>query len=163
MRRVITALLIAFVCVGFSDVQAQKKPRMQRVYMFGFAASFTDSICCLTDIQRIDSAWIEPTHKFLVDRSLYSLQLQNHMESVEGCKNAISSVFFTLKPNKLQRMWRKMRKRYERAEGLRFSVLPENRFRFAAEEYREIIIGDDVVAPPSAPVADKSKKSKKGK
>ncbi|MBQ8937516.1 MAG: hypothetical protein IJ066_07340, partial [Bacteroidaceae bacterium] len=67
------------------------------------------------------------------------------------------------KPNKLQRMWRKMRKRYERAEGLRFSVLPENRFRFTAEEYREIIIGDDIVMPPSAPVADKSKKSKKGK
>ena len=110
--------------------------------MFGFAASFKDSVACQTSIQQVDDAWIEPSHQFLVDRSLYSLQLQNHMATVQNCENAISTVFFSTKLSKLQRTWRKVHKRYERAEGLRFSVIPQEDFAFTAEEYREIVIGD---------------------
>lgn len=165
MRRVITTLLIAFVCVGLADVWAQKTPVVSRVYVFGFAASFTDSIACQTEIQQLDSAWIEPSHEFLIDRSLYGLQLQNHMSSVEGCRNAICSIFFNKNPRKLQRTWKKVKKRYEKAEGLRFSVIPAQRFSFTAEEYHEVTIGDVETEAPSttATPEKKGKKSKKDK
>ena len=51
-------------------LSAAKKPEVKRIYMFGFAASLRDSTAFQTDIQTIDSAWIDPTHKILVDRAL---------------------------------------------------------------------------------------------
>jgi len=114
---------------------------MQRVAMFGYAISFKDSVVCQTDIQTIDSAWIEPAHKFLVDRSLYSLQLQMYMEQ-QGHKNAVCTIFFDKNPRKLQRMWRKVHKRSQKMDGLRYQALPVSAFRLKAEEYRPVIIED---------------------
>jgi hypothetical protein len=155
MRRLSTFLLIAFLCSSLAHVAAASKPEMRRVYMFGFAASFKDSTACQTTIQMVDSAWIDPQHKFLMDRSLYSLQLQYHMESVEKCKNSICSVFFSTNPRKLKRTWRRIQKRYEKNPSLQYVVLTDDRFRFQAEEYRQILVGDEageaVPAPTEVP------------
>lgn len=162
MKRFAIILFIACFCVGLSEVGAVRKPEIRRVYIFGFAASFTDSIASQTTIQQLDSAWLDLDHDFLVDRSLYSLQLQNHMEAVEGCKNSICTVFFGTNPRRLQRKWNKVKKRYENAEGLRFGILPEERFRFKVEEYHEIVMEEPVV-PVSAGQRKDTKKTKKGK
>lgn len=143
MRRLSTFLLIAFLCGSLAPVAAARKPEMRQVYMFGFAASFKDSTACQTVMQVVDSAWIDPQHKFLMDRSLYSLQLQNHMEYQENCKNSICSVFFSTNPRKLRRTWNKIRKRYEKSSGLHYVVLTDDRFHFRAEQYSEILIGDE--------------------
>lgn len=118
---------------------AAKLPHKQRVYMFGFAASFTDSIAYLTDVQRIDNAWVEGKGDFLVDRSLYSLQLQYFVEGRLKNTNAICSVFYHKKPRKLYKMWTKVRKRYEKAEGLQLKPLAKEDFFFIPEEYKPII------------------------
>lgn len=124
-----------------------KTPVMKRVYMFGFAASFTDSVACQTAVQQVDSAWLDQ-HHFLVDRALYSLQLQFHMEHEENVNNPICTIFFDRNPKRLQRVWKKMSRRYQKAEGLRFRTIPAERFRFMAEEWKEIITEtDDAVAP----------------
>ncbi len=161
MRRVTTLLFIAFFSACQLSVWAEKKPEMCRIYIFGFAASFTDSIAAQTSIQTLDDAWIDPSHDFLVDRSLYSLQLQNHMQAEEGCKNAICSVFFSKNPRKLQRTWKKIRKRYEQAEGLQMRLLTEERFSFKAEEYHEITIGEETPVQTESKASSKKKKRSK--
>jgi hypothetical protein len=133
---------------------------MRRIYIFGFGASFTDSIACQTDIQVLDSAWIDPSHKFLIDRSLYSIQLQNHMENVEHCKNAICTVFFDQNQRRLQRTWNKLKKRYSKADELLFSIVPENRFHFKAEEYRPIVM-EETTSAPTPPKGNKPPQPKK--
>lgn len=47
---------------------------------FGVAASFNDSIVYFTDIQELDSAWIDDKSDFLLNRSDYSYQLKNYFE-----------------------------------------------------------------------------------
>lgn len=160
MRRVLSLLFLACALGCLFEVHAKKKPEMRRIYIFGFGASFTDSVACQTDIQMLDSAWIEPSHKFLVDRSLYSLQLQNHMESVQQCKNAVCTVFFDQNRRRLQRTWNKLKKRYAKADGLLFSVVPEDRFHFKAEEYRPIVV-EETSPAPTAPQGNKPPKRKK--
>lgn len=130
-------------------LSAARKPEVKRVYMFGFAASLIDSTAFQTDIQTIDSAWIEPSHKMLVDRALYSLQLQYHMETEEHRKNTVCSIFFSTNPRKLQRKWAKVKKRYEKDPLLSYQILPQERFAFKAEQYLEPIIGDEVFMPDS--------------
>ena len=154
MRRVVYALLIAVCCLGVADVHAGRRPEMTRVYVFGFAASFTDSVACQTSIQQVDSAWLDE-HQFLVDRSLYSLQLQYHMESAENCKNSICTVFFDKSEKKLERTWRRVHRRYEKADGLSFRTLPSDRFHFLAEEYRPIV---EEEVPDTTPALTKEEK-----
>lgn len=155
-------LLIALLCIVLS-ASAARKPEMTRIYMFGFAASFVDSVAYQTDIQQIDSAWIEPVHKFLVDRSLYSLQLQYYLESAEGRKNTICTVFFDKNPRKLQKRWSKVNRRYEKVDDIRLMSLPAERFKFKAEEWKQITIEETPATSSgtTAPAKDRKEKKKK--
>jgi len=155
-------VLVAMLCFVLT-ASAAKKPEMTRVYIFGFAASFVDSLAYQTDVQQLDSAWIEPAHKFLVDRSLYSLQLQYYLESAEGKKNTVCTVFFDTNQRRLQKRWNKVKNRYEKAEGLHLTPLTTDRFRFKAEEWKEIIQEEPATAAPAPSKDDKTKKTKKGK
>lgn len=120
---------------------------MKRVYMFGFSASLTDSTAYLTDVQVVDSAWINPAHGFLEDRALYSLQLQYHVESVEHHKNTVCTIFFDKNQKKAMRRWAKVRKRYAKDTAVRLQILPKERFHFIAEKYLPPIIGEIETAP----------------
>lgn len=139
---------------------AKNTPEMTRIYMFGFAASFTDSVAYQTDIQQIDSAWLD-NHGLLLDRSLYSLQLQYYIEGQRQRKNATCTVFFNTNRRRLERTWNKVHKRYERAEGLQLNTLPPADFTFKAEEYRPIIIEEDTTATATATTIPPAKQQPK--
>lgn len=139
---------------------AAKEPKMKPVYVFGFAASFTDSIACQTTVQRVDSAWLD-SHGFLVDRALYSLQLQMYMEQEEHLSGTIATVFFSTNERKMQRLWAKMQRKYLAAQNLIFHIAPEEKFRFTAEEYRPAVIMDTPTAAADTQSNVKSKKKKK--
>ncbi|MBP5771251.1 MAG: hypothetical protein J6W75_07795 [Bacteroidaceae bacterium] len=139
---------------------AQKKPEKKTIYLFGFATSFTDSLAYLTSIQKLDEGWIDE-HKFLVDRSLYSLQLQINLEQIEGVKNPICTILFDTKQRRLQRKWAKIKKRHEAAQDLIYKELGEEHFKFHPEEYREVVIGDE--QPTAQPPQSKGTKKKKKK
>ena len=127
-----------------------KEPVMQRVGMLGFAVSFKDSVVCLTDIQTLDSTYVEPAHGFLHDRSLYSLQLQMHLEKA-GYRNAVCTVLFDKKPHRLNRAVRKIRKKFERDASFRIKEVPVSEFRFKAEEYRPVILEADTTETAATP------------
>ena len=149
MKKFIIILLAALLAVTAS-ARTKKEPMMKPVYMFGFAASLLDSTAYQTTVQRIDSAWLDP-HGLLVDRSLYSLQLQYHVELEEGRHNSTCTVFFNTSQRKLQRAYNRVRKRYQKAEGIRLLPLSADRFRFKAEEYRPIIMEEDTTAAAPKP------------
>lgn len=154
---VLTSLLFA-VSAG-----AAREPKMKPIYIFGFAASFTDSVACQTAVQRLDSAWLD-SHDFLVDRSLYSLQLQMYMEQEEKMTNAITTVYFSKSERKMQRLWAKLRRKYEAAQNVIHHVTPADKFQFTAEEYRPAINYESYApAPEVKQSADKPKKKKKKK
>ena len=81
------------------------------MYMFGFAASFNDTIVHFTNIQAIDSAWVDGKTKFLMGRNLYSTMLRNYLE-----KNQLPYrtcvVFYDKSLKKLQKKFVKMKKLY---------------------------------------------------
>ena len=135
-RIIILGLTIA-LCMGAVGVSAKSKPVVKRVYMFGFSASFTDSLACLTSVQQLDSAWVDPSHGFLMDRALYSLQLQYYVESTKGISNNTCAVFYAKSRRKAERLYNKIRQRYVGNEDVKLRELPEEEFRFKAENYIE--------------------------
>ena len=135
-RKITIALCIAAaLMLCCLPMYAEKGIKMRRVYVFGFAASFTDSVACQTTVQRLDSAWID-RYGFLIDRSLYSVQLQSYMEQQEGVKNPVCSFFFHKKQRKIKRLWAKVNKRYNAAQELIFHEVPLEKFQFTHEEFR---------------------------
>ena len=147
------------------SASAAKEPKMQSIYIFGFAASFTDSIACQTAVQRVDSAWLD-RHGFLVDRSLYSLQLQLYMEQEEKLPNDVCTVFFSTKKRSAEKLWAKIQRKYEAAQNLIYHVTPLDKFSFKAEEYKPIVEYDpsdveEASANASKPDGKKDSKSKK--
>ena len=161
MRKFILFVLLSAFSIG---MQAEKKPRMQTVYIFGFSASFTDSLAYLTDVMQLDSAYVT-TKGFLADRSLYSLQLENYVQEKYNLLHTTNAVFFSLKKNTLDKKYDRVKRMYQSGENLRLNLLHAEDFRFLPQEYIEAVIeyGDEAVeaAPQAAP--EKKFKGKKKK
>ena len=161
MRNYMFTLLLVLFSLG---VQAEKKPKMQTVYIFGFSASFTDSTAYLTDVMQLDSAYV--TQKgFLADRSPYSLQLENYIQEKHNLLNTTNAVFFSVKKKSLAKKYDRVKRMYQLGENLRLNLLHAEAFRFLPQEYIETVIeyGDEAVeaAPQAAP--EKKSKGKKKK
>lgn len=112
----LVALLVVLVCSAFTPGKKKDKD----VYMVGVAASFTDSLVYFTDIQLVDSAYLDK-NGLLPERIQYSSQLKQYLES-QGLKKRTCFIYFNTNPKKLEKTIRKMKEEYE--EGGR-SILRE--------------------------------------
>ena len=74
----------AFVMAALLPATVQAKGAVaQRIHIFGFAASFNDTIVHFTNIQTIDSAWVDSKTNFLMGRQLYSTMLRDYLKFAE--------------------------------------------------------------------------------
>lgn len=146
----------ALWCAGLS---LSAKVERTTVYMFGFSASFTDSVAYITDIQQLDSAYIDTKTDFLMDRVVYSEQLQTYVEAMELMGNCTCSVFFHTKKNKLQEEYEKIKKRYREDQGVVLKELEPGSFVFVSPVYMPPSAG--IVEPESDSTAVKGKAKKK--
>lgn len=154
-------ILVAILSVSFCQA-GNKKPVMKRVYMFAFTASLVDSTAYMTDIQAVDSAYIMP-NGFLADRVMYTVQLDNYLESAMHRMNNTTVVFFDEKKSKLEEKYLQIRKRYQKLGSLHINFLNSDQFRFHGEEYIEPTPEELEARAARAPQSTKSKKDKKAK
>lgn len=126
--------LIALVC-GVGCLTASAKVERTKVYMFGFSASFTDSLVYMTDIQELDSAWINSKSDFLIDRPIYSDQFQTYLKDKIGVEECTSVIFFNTKRKKLEEEFKKVKKRYEADPLLVMKWVTKDNFKFKAPVY----------------------------
>ena len=73
----IGAALTMLLALSYSATQA-KNVVEKKAYMFGFSASFNDSIVYFTNIQEVDSVWFTQKKSMLAGRSHYSNQLREY-------------------------------------------------------------------------------------
>lgn len=130
-KTLILFLLAGLLSVGTIFAHKQPVPRM---YMFGVAASFTDTIVHFTNIQPVDSAWIESKNGFLLERQAYAYQLRDHLAQKEQMPHRTCIVFYSQKLEKLEKKYQKMKQLYTKSkDGLsHFDVrnLDDQQFRF---------------------------------
>lgn len=127
----IIATVILLVTVGsFASISA-KIVCVPKIYAFGFSASFNDSIVYFTDIQEIDSAWINDKTEFLVSRDYYSYQLKNYFTNI-GQEHRTCIISFALKRKDIEKKYKKMKEKYVKAGNFAIKELKENNFHFTA-------------------------------
>lgn len=105
--------IVVALCLMVGIVTASaKKQQVEKMYMFGMAAAFTDTIVHFTNIQIVDSVWIESKNHFLQDRDVYSLQLRNFLRDKQQSPNRTCIVFYSTKREKLEKKYQKMKRLY---------------------------------------------------
>ena len=124
-----TALMVA---MAYLPSVAQNRV-VPKAYMFGFAASFNDSIVFFTDIQEVDSVWLTPK-KFLAGKSNYSYQLRNFCTDSLGFKNRTVVVVSDVNRKKVEKKYAKMKKDYIEKRAGQYDVhfIDASEFRFTS-------------------------------
>ncbi|MCR5129974.1 MAG: hypothetical protein K6C10_00735 [Prevotella sp.] len=126
-KTLLATLLLAFSALTPTKVLAVNE--LTPVYMFGFVSSFNDSIVYFTDIQLVDSAWIDSKTKFLYSRENFAYQLKNYMET-NGEDEPTCTIFFSDKRKKIEKRFLKLRKRYTTKGNYIVKFIEGNAFKF---------------------------------
>jgi len=133
MRKTTLLMILSALFMICSNISAAKQP-VPKIYMFGVAAAFTDTIVHFTDIQEVDSAWINTKNKFLLERQAYSYQLRDYLDQVLQMPHRTCIVFYSLKKEKLEKKYQKMKTLYTKSKDgkMHFDLrqLGQEQFRF---------------------------------
>ena len=126
--KILRTLLLAAVALTVLPTEA-KPLKTNQVYMFGFSASFKDSVVYVTDIQNVEGAWIETKNKFLMERENYSYQLKGYLEDTKQQTHRICMVFFELSKKKAEKQYLKLMKKYKKGYEVRYVNATEFKFQ----------------------------------
>ncbi len=129
-KNLIMAVAVMIIC-GWTINASAKLKSVPKLYAFGFAASFNDSTVYFTDIQEIDSAWINDKNDFLVSRDNYSYQLKNYFTSL-GLEHRTCVISFALKRKDIEKKYQKMKNKYVKAGNYDIKSVSTNDFHFTA-------------------------------
>ena len=152
----IGAALTMLLAFSYSAAQA-KNVVEKKAYMFGFSASFNDSIVYFTKIQEVDSVWFTPK-KMLAGRSNYSSQLRSYCENKLDQPKRTCVVIGNKNLKKVEKKYEKMKKMYTQSKKATYDV------RFISEEDFKFVTvnmgaGKDEVVPKKP---EKKPKAPKG-
>ncbi|SEV80616.1 hypothetical protein SAMN04487850_0080 [Prevotella aff. ruminicola Tc2-24] len=141
-----------------------KSTQASKAYMFGFSASFNDSIVYFTDIQEVDSVWTNGKGRFLAGRNQYSYQLREYFTTKLGMARRTCVVVSSLKRKDVEKKYAKMKKQYIEKKAGKFDVrfLSAEDFRFVAVDMSdsEQVSQQSVKAKKQKEKKAKDKKSK---
>ena len=126
---ILSALLLAAMAVDAKPLKTNS------LYMFGFSASFKDSVVYVTDIQQVEGAWIDSKSKFLLGRDQYSTQLKEHLEQSMQQQGRVCMVIFATKKKKAEKKYLKLLKNYRKGYEIRYLNAPQ--FKFMAIDMGE--------------------------
>ena len=107
LKYMLMALLVS-VAMG-AEAKQVKLPHM---YMFGFAASFKDSVVYMTEIQDVKNVWYDKKTKFLMGRDSYSGQLKEYFKEKMLMNDRVCMVISAKSQKKAEKKYLKLRKKY---------------------------------------------------
>ncbi len=152
-------IFFLFAIIISLSVSAQKST-VNKIYAYGFSASFKDSVVYMTEIQEIDSAWITTKSKFLASRDNYSYQLKEYFAQ-QGDKNRTCMIIFALEKKDIEKKYLKMRRKYIKSGNYDIRYLTQADFVFHPVEPLEMV--EEETTPPTKDKKKKNKKKGKGK
>lgn len=149
----IICILMTSACLTTANARKQPVPHM---YMFGLAASFTDTIVHFTAIQELDSVWIESKNDFLQERDSYSSQLREYLNQKQQMPHRTCIVFYSQKRAKLEKKFQKIMRLYTQSkDGLQhFDVrhIDPQQFHFTTIDLSEYVAQEEAAKALAAPV-----------
>ena len=158
---------VIFIMAAFSAGNLAAKPTLvPKMYIFGFSASFSDTIVYFTPVMEVENVWIESKNKFLLGRQSYSRQLRDYLGTRYNLPLRTCIVMFDKKRANAEKKLLKMKKLYTKGKDgkAHFDVrfLEDGEFKFKAIDWSSIIESEENAnsEAQAAPVKKKKKKKK---
>ena len=126
-HKIITAVILLTITSVLTIVAKNKQ--YPTVYMYGIAASFNDSAIYFTDIQAVDTVWLDSKTKFLINRNDYSYQLKNYFENI-GLPHRTCVVTYALKRKDIEKKFQKTRNKYVKKGTTELKSINKQEFQF---------------------------------
>ena len=126
-HKIITAVILLTITSVLTIVAKNKQ--YPKVYMYGIAASFNDSTIYFTDIQAVDTVWLDSKTKFLINRNDYSYQLKNYFENI-GLRHRTCVVTYALKRKDIEKKFQKTRNKYVKKGKTELKYINKQEFQF---------------------------------
>jgi hypothetical protein len=149
---------IILAATAFAPASA-KNYMVPKAYMFGFIASFNDSIVFFTDVQEVDSVWLQPKKQMLAGRANYAQQLRDFFSTNFSLNNRTCVVISSTKRKDVEKKYQKMIKQYTVKNANKYDVHYVNASEF---KFRPVNMDDSDEQPAPEP-KKKDKKDKKDK
>lgn len=163
-KHIIISILAIFLSV--SGAEAKKNSQVQKMYIFGMAASFTDTIVHFTPIEEIDSAWIEKK-RFLMGREEYSYQLREYLASKLLMQHRTCLVVYDKNRKKLEKKYARMMRLYTTTpkKGRSYDVrhIGQQDFRFQSVNMSDVVEQRNQAEAEQKETVKNAKKEKKSK
>ena len=150
-------ITLLFVFMMANMPVSAKNVMLPKAYMFGFVASFNDSIVFFTDIQEVDSVWVLEKKELLAGRSSYAYQLREFFTNSFNMPNRTCIVISDKNRKNVEKKYAKMKKIYVEKGANKYDVHYTNssEFRFHAVNM------DDSTTEPQTNTDKKSSKKEK--
>lgn len=150
------AIAALILCSGLA-LQVTAKEKVSPRYLFGFSASFADSTVYFTDIQMLDSTWVDSKTKFLLGRDEYALQLKGYFNS-NNMPNRTCVVLFGKDKKTAEKKLKKLKDTYtvKAKGGYDVRYLTKDDFQF-----KSVYMGIEEAQPVEKPKKVKKEKSDK--
>lgn len=129
--KTLAVMLALFLCKA--GTMLAQKSEIRPIYMFGFSASFADSLIYITDIQKVDSACFQDKSGLLLNRTSYSNQLQFFLERSENRIKTTCVTFCNEDLKKLQKEYAEVWNKYSKDRSVIVEKLTKEQFRFMPE------------------------------
>ncbi len=123
------ALFILLSSFSFPKIKIPNFKKSDKVFAFGVATSFTDSLAYFTAVQQIDSAKI--LEGLLKHRTEYCYQLKGYFDSLK-IPNRVCAVFFSSTKDGIDDQFKNVSSRLMKRGAYFQSIDPKN-FRFKLE------------------------------
>ena len=150
------AIAALILCSGLA-LQVTAKGKVSPRYLFGFSASFADSTVYFTDIQMLDSTWVDSKTNFLLGRDEYALQLKDYFNS-NNMPNRTCVVLFGKNQKTAEKKLKKLKDTYtvKAKGGYDVRYLTKDDFQF-----KSVYMGIEEEQPVEKPKKVKKEKSDK--
>ena len=158
LKSVFLTLLLTLCSISVSA-----KSYCTPIYIYGLSASFNDSIVYITNIQILDSAWLDEKTDFLINRSEYSSQFKEYFNS-KGQTQRTCIVTYAEKEKDILKKYAKMKSRYvvskKKIKNFDLRTVDEEDFKFYAVKPVNTENSEFVVKKKSAKKTEKAKRRK---
>lgn len=114
--KILKYITLTLFLTAFSAAGVQAKPVKAQLYLFGFSASFKDSVVYVTEIQELKDAWIDNKTEFLLGRDNYSYQLKEYLTEHIQQPDRVCMVFYATSKAKAEKQLAKLKRKYTPSE-----------------------------------------------
>lgn len=128
-------LLFLMAFTALTTIEAKKK--LQPVYLVGYAFSIIDSTAYQTQVQYMDSTWVDSKAKTLYYRVNYTIQFQSFLEGKMNCSNVVCAVMFDKKRARLEKKLQRIHRHQQKNGVQKFDVIPSATFQFQTENWSD--------------------------